>query len=179
MSRNCNAAARGVTLLELLLAVALLTLVALAAVVSEMLGERIVHLTRNRSVAQHEAQVAMEHMFNRLRPANLIEIVSASPMLVRARIDYDINSVPLQTPETTGDDTYFWYAHDPVAATVAFAHTPTSAAPGLFDQVVGRYIADMAVVLSGIECQVALTAQKENESVDLHSAIALRCMPGG
>lgn len=178
MSRRCSAA-RGVTLLELLLAVLLLTLVALAAVVAEMLGERVVRLTRNRSVAQHEAQIVLEHMINRLRPANLVEIVAASPVMVRARIDYDSNWQPLGTPETTSDDTYVWYEYDSVAETVASTQTATPAVPASFDQTVGRYITGLTVTIAGVECRVDVTAQKGTESVELHSTITPRCMPGG
>ncbi len=170
----------GVTLVELLLAVLLVTLLAMAAVVSELAGERILRLTRNRSEAQNEAQAVIEHMAVRISPANLVEGVALSNYIVRARVDYDTSWNPLaDSADDTSDDTYVWYGRNATTNQVEFAHTASTLPVPASQDTVGVNITVFAATVSNNEVQVDITAQKGTESVTLHSSIALRCMPSG
>ncbi len=170
----------GVTLVELLLAVLLVTLLAMAAVASELAGERILRLTRNRSEVQNEAQAVIEHMAARLLPANLVQSVALSNYVVRARVDYDTSWNPLtDSADDTTDDTYVWYGRNAATNRVEFAHTGSALPAPASQDVVGVNITAFAATVSNNEVQVDITAQKGTESVTLHSSIALRCMPSG
>ncbi len=176
MNRCCKRN-RGVTLLELLLAVLLLSLVGMAAVVSEMLGERALRLTRDRSIAQREAQLLMEHLFSRLLVAGSLQVVNAQEVI--ASIDYDMNWQPLNTPDTAGDDT--WIRYRLIGTDVWFEHdvSPVFATP--VSTTVARAVTALTMALSDQPSilQVDVVTQSAAESVDLHSSIALRCMAAG
>ena len=170
---------KGITLIELLIAITLLGLIMAAATAIDFTSRMALIRGTKKVDASGKARYALEHMTRHIRLAN--EIISSSATNIVIRSDYDLSTgFATKTPSEFSDDWVAEYDYEATSDELRYRHKPVGGLWGFDDWeeiVTDVTSCNFTVRDNGVppSIDISITVTSGTESISLDTTVGLWC----